>query len=819
MSNTPADSAPRPESLPLLSDDPALAARLAAASAATSGDPASAAQAFFTLAPGAPAPGAMLAGPVLVAATAAEPSLPARIAALRAHHASARLVAVSDDDDCDHVVACLRAGAEDFLSLRDADRLPDRLARILRGLRSPRPSRFMDARFKALADSAPSLVWITDAVGRFLHFNRPWLDFTGRLLEEETGQGWLNHLLPEDRARFLKDFATHLRRREPFRLDFRLRRHDGLYRWVTCQGIPHEEDGVFAGCIGSCLDISDQHEAETLLAYRAITQAALAGFGRFALAQHTLPQIKQEATRLLCDTLHLDFAEILLFEPRQSDQLVASSTSGLPAGFQHAPMNGREARETGYAHLRLDEDAAIFPGRENHLTLGVRSAVATTLSDGGGVIGFLTGLSSETRAFGREALDFIQALGTIISTVYQRSLAELALQESEHKLLQSQKMEAVGQLAGGVAHDFNNLLTAVRCYGDMLHEDLAEVAPELRSKTSEILKAAARASSLTRQLLAFSRKQVLQPETLDMSAVVSGLRDLVRSLLSENVSLDVDLIDGDACFNADRNQIEQVVLNLCLNARDAMPHNGALVLRVRNVDTDSGLPPEVPPGRYVRLTVQDNGAGMDPEVQARLFTPFFTTKPVGRGTGLGLATCAVIVKNFAGFITFESERGRGTSFHIFMPRIDPPDTDLFFADEEQVVTGVERILVVEDDEAIRQITQAILDSLGYAVTVVPGSDEALRLYEDHPPPVFDLLLTDVIMPEMDGLELARHIQIHHQPGLRTLFMSGYLGNTETVQAVADYNLPFLEKPFTLDTLSAKVRDTLDNPPAALPPMD
>jgi two-component system cell cycle sensor histidine kinase/response regulator CckA len=756
-------------------------------------------------------------GCVFITASPGDAPLANLIQSLQPRLARCRVVALAAEDDSEHVVACLRAGADDFLSLRDPHQLPARLARVLRNLQPSSPRHPMDRRFKTLADSAPALVWITDDTGSFIHFNRPWLAFTGRNAELEFEQGWLAGIYGDDRARFCDDFAANFKKREPFRIDFRLRRHDGLYRWITCQGVPHyEEEEFFTGYIGSCLDVTDQHEAETLLAYRSISQAALAGFGRFALGQHKIEEIKQEATRLLCDILQLQFSEILLFHPPGSDTLIALCGTGLPSKFVHAPMVAGEARVARDELLRLDDDA-IFPGRENHAALGIVSALAVPITNGENVVGFLTGLSTRFRVFGREAFDFIRALVTTISTVHQRNLAEITLQESETKLLQSQKMEAVGQLAGGVAHDFNNLLTAVRCYGDMLHEDLVHIAPELRCKTAEILKAADRASALTRQLLAFSRKQVLQPEALDMNIVIADLRDLMRSLLSESVTLQVDFSAETVCFEADRNQIDQVVLNLCLNARDAMPQGGLLTLRIVPVAVSGPNPHNLPPGDYVQLTVGDTGVGMSPEVQACLFQPFFTTKPVGRGTGLGLATCAIIVKNCNGVITFDSELGRGTRFNVFLPLIERPRDDFSLEQEAPVFTGRERVLVVEDDEAIRQIAFAILDSLGYRVSVVPGSAEALSLFRATPPPVFDLLVTDVIMPEMDGLALARLIHDQYSPGLRTLFMSGYLGDTETVQAVADYDLPFLEKPFTLDGLARKVREALDAPPTVRPP--
>ncbi len=811
MNNTPGDVSQFQEPITLLCADEALPPLLVATGLIADLQVVRTIEQLNTL------PTTLRLGCLFLTASSADGPLDTILQTLLPRLANRRVVALSANDDSAHVVACLRAGADDFLSLREPLQLAARLERVLGNLRVQRPRCHTDRRFKTFADAASALVWITDAAGDFIHFNRPWLAFTGRDTEAQLRQGWLEGIPAQDRARFHTEFTDHFKSREPFRIEFRLRRYDGIYRWIICQGVPHyEEEEFFTGYIGSCMDVTDQHEAETRLTYRAITQAALAGFGRFALGPHKIQEIKKEATRLVCDILQLQFSEILLFAPPGSDTLVADCATGLPPHFAYAPMSSDFAHDIRHENISLGEDDAIFPGRENHPVLGVLGALAVPIHDGESTLGFLTGLDTHPRSFGHDAFDFVHALATIINTVYQRNQAQITLQESESKLLQSQKMEAVGQLAGGVAHDFNNLLTAVRCYGDMLHEDLTHIAPELKSKTAEILKAADRASALTRQLLTFSRKQVLHPEALDMNAVIADLRDLVRSLLSESVSLQISFAAAEACFMADRNQIDQVVLNLCLNARDAMPRGGLLTL---SVDLKSITGPnlhKLPLGDYIQLTIGDTGIGMTAEVQARLFQPFFTTKPVGRGTGLGLATCAVIVKNCNGVITFESTPGQGTRFTLFLPSTPAPHANFFLEQEEQITTGRESILIVEDDESIRQIAFTILDAYGYRVTAVPGGQEAISLFKLEPTPVFDLLVTDVIMPEMDGLTLARRIQELHTPGLRTLFISGYLGNTETVQAVADYNLPFLEKPFTLDDLTRKVRNTLDAPPADLP---
>jgi len=425
--------------------------------------------------------------------------------------------------------------------------------------------------------------------------------------------------------------------------------------------------------------------------------------------------------------------------------------------------------------------------------------------------GFLTALSNEDRAFGREAVDFMHGLANVMSTVHQRERAEAALEESEQKLFQSQKMEAVGLLAGGVAHDFNNLLTAIRCYADILHDDLGPVSTEMQSKIGEILKATSRASALVRQLLAFSRKQVLQLEFLDLNTVVSDLKDLVRSLLSENIELEIKLNQQPATIEADRSQIEQVIINLAINARDAMPQGGRLTVQLESCTIEQDQNPDLAAGNYIALSVIDTGTGMSEEVQAKIFQPFFTTKPKGRGTGLGLATCIVVIKHYLGAIQFESEVGRGTAFKVLLPQVEPPALNLNFSFDDEPGAGTETILIVEDDEAIRTVTSAILRALGYQIYPMASSTEALEMFAGPHAPPFDLLLSDIVMPNMGGRELADCLRAA-KPGLRVLFMSGYVDDPVILKAVQDAAVPFLEKPFTREALAKKVREALDTTP-------
>jgi two-component system, cell cycle sensor histidine kinase and response regulator CckA len=673
-----------------------------------------------------------------------------------------------------------------------------------------------EARFRRMADSAPVLIWMSDITKAFSYFNQPWLDFTGRRLVEELGSGWTEGIHPEDREHCLQRYEESFGERTPFRAEFRLRRDDGHYRWMITHGTPrYDEQGNFAGFIGSCFDVTDQHEVEAHLAYRAIKQSALASFGRFALARHTFAELTQEATRLVADTLRIDRSHVLAIEPGSLALSLVAATGASSTEEQTLAFGtvASGAIESDHA-IHSADDPNQFPGIGALSALGMHSGVALPIGVGKHAYGFLIALSHEERIFSREAVDFIQGLANILSTVHQRERAETALVESEQKLLQSQKMEAVGLLAGGVAHDFNNLLTAIRCYSDILHDDLATVSPELRAKAGEILKATARASALVRQLLAFSRKQVHQPEFLDLNAVVTDLKDLIRSLLSENIDLVVQLHEQPVTIEADRNQIEQVVLNLAINARDAMPQGGRLTLRTGLRDLpESSDPVDLKGGHYAELAISDTGTGMSEEVQSRIFQPFFTTKPKGRGTGLGLATCSVVVKHYNGAIRFKSALGEGTTFYMLVPQVDPPTLNMDLDFDAEPGVGTEAILLVEDDEAIRSVTGAILRSLGYQVYPFAGGTEALEFCSGPGAPQFDLLLSDIVMPNMGGRELAERL-LAQRPGLRILFMSGYVDDPIILQAVQDAAVPFLEKPFTRDSLAKKVRESLDTAPRA-----
>ena len=404
----------------------------------------------------------------------------------------------------------------------------------------------------------------------------------------------------------------------------------------------------------------------------------------------------------------------------------------------------------------------------------------------------------------------ITGIRSMIEDITERRRAEEALKKSEEQLRQWQRVEAIGRLAGGVAHDFNNLLMTIKGCSELLLRELDSNNPR-REEVEEIRKAAERATALTRQLLAFGRRQVLQPQVLDLNEVVANMDRMLQRLIGEDIQL-LTVLDPELWpVKVDPGQIEQVIMNLAVNARDAMPGGGKLTIETANVVLDEDYARRhvsVKPGPCVMLAVTDNGCGMDQETQSHLFEPFFTTKKTGEGTGLGLSTVYGIIKQSGGNIWAYSELRQGTTFKIYLPRV-----------EEAVKTykpkvaptaspgGSETILLVEDEEAVRTIVSKILQNKGYTVLEAHHGPEALEICQAHEGPIH-LMVTDVIMPHMSGRELAERLTIS-RPEVRVLFMSGYPDNAIVHHGVLGAGTAFLQKPFTLNALEGKVRELLD----------
>jgi two-component system, cell cycle sensor histidine kinase and response regulator CckA len=383
----------------------------------------------------------------------------------------------------------------------------------------------------------------------------------------------------------------------------------------------------------------------------------------------------------------------------------------------------------------------------------------------------------------------------------------------QEQFLQSQKMDAIGRLAGGVAHDFNNLLTAIIGYSQILLRSFAEDNPH-RHELEEIEKAGSRAAALTSQLLAFSRKQVLQARVLDLDEVVANMENMLRRLIGENIELKTSLESRTAFVKTDPGQIEQVIMNLVVNARDAMQHGGKLLIETQSVVLDENYPHDhinVKPGRYVMLAVSDSGCGMDPETQAHMFDPFFTTKEQGKGTGLGLSTVYGIVKQSNGHIWVYSEPGQGTTFKIYLPRFeDVADHSLQNDNAAVLPRGTETVLLVEDETPVRQLATRVLSRQGYTVLEATNGEEALRLAQEQAAREIHLLMTDVVMPQKGGKVLATELQ-KLRPEMKILFVSGYTDDAVIHNGVLNNSANFLQKPFTLYALTQKVREVLDAP--------
>jgi two-component system, cell cycle sensor histidine kinase and response regulator CckA len=506
-----------------------------------------------------------------------------------------------------------------------------------------------ELRYRTLADSGQALIWTAGPDKQCEYFNQPWLDFTGRTLEQEYGEGWVQGVHLEDLDRCLKIYVAAFDKREKFSMEYRLLHASGEYRWIQDDGTPRfDRMGQFLGYIGHCLDITARKKAEE----------------------------KQE------------------------------------------------------------------------ILLG--------------------------------------------------------------QLIQAQKMESVGRLAGGVAHDFNNMLSIILGHVEMAQERL-DPGSSLFADLEEVRKAAKRSVALTAQLLAFARKQIVTPKVLNLNKTMEGILRMLQRLIGENI--DLAWVPGADLWSVrmDPSQLDQILANLCVNARDAIAGVGTIFVETKNAVFDAeycAVHLDFAPGEYVLLVVSDNGCGMDKETLTKLFEPFFTTKEIGKGTGLGLATVYGIVKQNNGFIHVYSEPGHGTTFNIYLPRhLDKAELLRHGIPAAPLHGGHETILLVEDELVILEMVTIMLRRLDYTVLATATPGRAIELAEKHDGKIH-LLLTDVIMPEMNGRDLSRRLLSLH-PDLKWLFMSGYTADIIAHHGVLDEGVNFIGKPFTMKALATRVREVLD----------
>jgi PAS domain S-box-containing protein len=623
-----------------------------------------------------------------------------------------------------------------------------------------------------IVDNIPVMLVFLDGQGRIQWGNREWTRTLGYDIGEARERDIFNELYPDpaDRERVRKSVGAPVGQWT----DFRTRTRQGKVLDTIWANAPLSDGGWLA--IG--MDVSDRRRAEER--YRSFIAQSSEGVSRLEID----PPVP-----------------ITLPEDEQIDRLYAGARIA-ECNDAMARMYGyKEARElvgTALADLHNVGDPANREQIRAFLRAGYRLSDSETREHA---------KDGKPRVFLNNVVGFIED-GTLVRVWgTQRDVSDQ--RHLEEQFRQAQKMEAVGQLAGGIAHDFNNLLTAILGNTQLLLRDLPP-GDAKRGDVEEIRKASERAASLTRQLLAYSRRQMLQPEVLDLNVVVAEMDKMLRRLIGEHIALVTVLSPDLGRVRADPNQIEQVLVNLAVNARDAMADGGKLTIATANVDLDETFAQAhlgSVPGPYSMIAVTDTGTGMDATVRAHLFEPFFTTKEVGKGTGLGLATVYGIVKQSDGYISVYSEPGRGATFKIYLPRIAAPADTAPAPAKGGADCGTETILVVEDEPAVLTLSRRALEAQGYLVLAAADATAALRLVERHGGTIH-LLLTDVVMPGLSGRDLADRLAAR-RPGIRVLYMSGYPGDAVVQHGELPPGSAFLQKPFSPDTLARKVRDVLD----------
>ncbi len=711
-----------------------------------------------------------------------------------------------------------------------------------------------ELRLRGITDSVDQMIWSTRPDGYHDYYNARWYEYTGMPEHSTDGEEWNGMFHPEDQDRAWARWRHSLATGETYEIEYRLRHRSGRYRWVLGRAQPvRGGDGRIVRWYGTCTDVHDQKLAEEELRESR---------DRLARESHALEVLNRTGTQVAAELGLENLVQKVV------DAGVELTGARMGAFFYNVPDAGGArymlfalsgAERGAFEALGMPRATKVFAptfrgegvirsadiladeryGRNDpHAGLPaghapVRSYLAApVISRSGEVIGgmlfghpqpgmfaerserLVTGLAAQA-AIGIDNARLFEAVQAANAGLEQRVAERTAELEHAHEALrQAQKMEAVGQLTGGIAHDFNNMLAVVIGSLDLLGRRLRADDLRARRYVDAAVDGARRAALLTQRLLAFSRQQPLSPEAIDANKLVSGMSDLLRHSLGSDVRLETVLAGGLWRTHADPNQLESVILNLAVNARDAMPGGGRLTIETQNAHLDDRYAaghPGVAAGQYVLLAIADTGTGMTPEVIARAFDPFYTTKEVGRGTGLGLSQVYGFVKQSGGHVKIDSEPGQGTTLKVYLPRLAAPDVAEAKL-EPAVATPLgerhECVLVVEDEGTVRQFSVDALSELGYRVLEADGAAAALRLLAAHPE--IALLFTDVVMPDVNGRKLADEAR-RQRPELRVLFTTGYSRNTVMHDGVLDAGVHLLGKPFTLDELAAKVREVLDAP--------
>jgi two-component system cell cycle sensor histidine kinase/response regulator CckA len=646
----------------------------------------------------------------------------------------------------------------------------------LASLRDMTERRLAEARFTTLTEASSDVVELARADGIITYVSPSIFTVLGYRPDEMVGRTMAELIHPDDVESFGRDqrrLLTEPGMRTAIR--FRARHRNGDWRWIAARRTNLLEDPAVRALLSNMSDVTLEVQAREVQAHLA----SIVEFSDQAIVGHDMGGHVTSWNR----------AAEKLYGYRAEEVLGKHISLLMPVDLREEGVAVIERVRAGTAVDQLD----TIRQRKDGSLVEVRITLSPLRDAAGAVVG-VVGMASDLR---------------------ERKRAEEMVSRLREQLQQAQRVEAIGRLAGGVAHDFNNALSVVLTYSELVLQDLREGDP-VRGDIVEIQRAGQRAARLTQQLLAFSRQQVLQPRVLDLNETLSGMRDMLQRLLGEDVELSLLTSNAIGRVNVDPGQVEQIIMNLAVNARDAMPDGGKLTIETSNFELDAEYAAAhlgATPGRYVLLAVCDTGTGMDADTQARIFDPFFTTKEQGKGTGLGLSTVLGIVQQSGGSISVYSEVGVGTTFKVYLPRTDraveqppsqfPPRADL---------GGSETILLVEDEERVREVAGAVLRRRGYEVLPAEDGEQALAVAEQHAEAI-DLLITDVVMPRMSGRQLVERLA-ERRPGLRVLFMSGYTDDAIVHHGVLEQGVEFLQKPLTPNALLKRVREVLDRTPAS-----
>jgi PAS domain S-box-containing protein len=629
-----------------------------------------------------------------------------------------------------------------------------------------------EERFRLITNTIDEIFYIYDAqkgTATYLSpaFERIWGYSREDMLNRE--KPFINPVHPDDIEKVM-DWGPRTRAGQPISFEYRIIRPDGTIRHIWDRGYPiTEKDGKVVFYVGTGLDVTEwRHAEEALRESKEYLSLIINSIGDPIVVKGSDHRMVL-ANDAFCEYIEQKLEDVL--------------------------------GKTAFENLPADLGTALWKSEEEVLQTGKDNISEDAIVD----------IHGQQRTLMTKKSLLLNKKGEKQIVIAIRDITEYKRLEAQ--FLQSQKMEAIGVLAGGVAHDFNNLLNVINGYSELALEALDAHNP-VSADIKQILDAGKRASSLTAQLLAFGRKQILQPEILDLNEIITQMSSMLRRLIGEDIDLAAITAKDLGMIHADPAKIQQIVMNLAVNARDAMPQGGKLTIETGNVDYGQDYVKEHPgshTGAYVMMAISDNGFGMNAETKAHLFEPFYTTKGKGKGTGLGLATVYGIVKQSNGFIWVYSEEGKGTTFKVYFPRVEGQSTNIAVGEaKEQERAGTETLLLVEDEVAVRNLASRILRDRGYTVLEAGNGMEALRIAGEYPDEIH-LVVTDVVMPGMSGSALVSQLEVV-RPGIKALYISGYTDNAIVHHGILDSHIAFLEKPFSPNNLASKVREVLQASP-------